>query len=167
MAAWREAHPVNPANPVNPVQKERQDFRNLLDERDCALRRRARGFLPRRREGTKEGGSFRRAWRVVAIRNENCLARSPRSSRRGGRLLKNGEALWQKGRRTGLPALPVLHSGYRLWQNGGVFLAQRRGDAKKWESFLENGGCLLEKGGRLRQGRVSIGVSVLPIAVSV
>jgi hypothetical protein len=31
-------HPVNPANLVNPVQKERQDFRDFVDERDCAVR---------------------------------------------------------------------------------------------------------------------------------
>ena len=30
--------------------KERQDFRDFIDERHCALRRRAQGFLPRRRE---------------------------------------------------------------------------------------------------------------------
>ena len=57
-APWCEGHPVNPANPVNPVQKERQDFRDLWDERDCALRRAWKFFLAQRHGGTKGGCRF-------------------------------------------------------------------------------------------------------------
>ena len=60
-----------------------------------------------------------------------------------------------KGRRLGLPALPVLYAGNRLRQNGGVFLVLRHRDAKKWESFLEMGGRLLVFGNFLGCAKVA------------
>ena len=125
-------------------------------------------FLPRSHKDTKKGeglrgGAGQSAIRNLqsAIRNGLCLARGSRSSRRGGCLPENGDALREKGRCFSLHALHALHGGKLLRQKGGRLL--RRGetmkDMKSMKSINDSGFCSNEVAERASLSSASLRLS--------